>query len=91
MAEAFEIDPAGALERQRAGALIIDVRDPDEWDDGHVDGAVLIPLGELAERQREIPRDRDVIMMCQSGRRSAKAQRQLSDDSDSRRRISPAE
>jgi len=63
-----------------AQALIIDVRDPDEWDDGHVDGAVLIPLGELAERQREIPRDRDVIMMCQSGRRSAKAQRQLSDD-----------
>lgn len=74
-----EIDPSVALERQRSGALIVDVRDQDEWDDGHVAGALLIPLDELADRQSEIPRDRDVIVMCQSGRRSAKAQSQLAD------------
>ena len=54
-----------------AGALVLDVREPDEWVAGHVPGAALIPLGELAARVAEVPRDRDVVVVCRSGNRSA--------------------
>jgi len=50
--------------------LLVDVRQPDEYAKGHIPGAVLIPLGEIPERLREIPVDRDVIVYCRSGRRS---------------------
>jgi rhodanese-related sulfurtransferase len=54
-----------------AGALVLDVREPDEWVAGHIPGAALIPLGELAARVAEVPRDRDVVVVCRSGNRSA--------------------
>ncbi len=71
------ITPLDALEQQRHGALIVDVRDHDEWDDEHVADAMLVPLDELSARHMEIPRDREIILMCQSGRRSALARDQL--------------
>lgn len=52
---------------------IIDVRNPNEWAAGHIDGAVLIPLPELHTRLGEIPRDRPVVVLCQRGSRSAAA------------------
>ncbi|MCB0393965.1 MAG: rhodanese-like domain-containing protein, partial [Bdellovibrionales bacterium] len=54
---------------------IIDVREPDEFvgELGHIAGAVLIPLGQLESRWNEIPKSKDVIFICRSGRRSAKA------------------
>jgi rhodanese-related sulfurtransferase len=42
-----------------------------EWAAGHIEGATLIPLGELAARITEVPRDRDVVVVCRSGNRSA--------------------
>lgn len=66
-----EITPAEAAEKQAAGALILDVRETSEWDQGHVQGAMLIPLGDLATRLSEVPKDREVVVMCRSGRRSA--------------------
>ena len=68
-----EVDVREALRRQAAGALLLDVREPDEWAAGHADGARHIPLGELAARQRELPREREILLICRSGRRSAQA------------------
>lgn len=53
------------------GALIVDVRAESEWDAGHLPEAVHIPLPDLEERLDEIPRDRDIILQCQTGNRSA--------------------
>jgi len=54
-------------------AALIDVREPYEFAGGAIDGATLIPLGALPSRLGEVPRDRDVVVYCQSGARSARA------------------
>lgn len=52
--------------------LIVDVREREEFDEGHLRVAKLIPMPELLERYAEyIPRDKEVIFVCRSGRRSA--------------------
>jgi rhodanese-related sulfurtransferase len=56
-----------------ADAVLLDVREKDEWDAGHVDGAVHIPLGELPTRLAEVPADVEVVLVCRSGKRSARA------------------
>lgn len=72
------IDPAAAAERaERAGAIVVDVREPNEWSAGHIPGAIHIPLGELAERIGELPTDRPIIAACRSGARSATATKLL--------------
>ena len=53
------------------GALVLDVREPSEWAAGHIPGATLIPLGELASRLTELPSDRTIVTVCRSGNRSA--------------------
>ena len=55
------------------GSVVIDVREPDEYVEGHVPGARLIPLGEIVERVEEVPTDTTVYLICQMGGRSAKA------------------
>jgi rhodanese-related sulfurtransferase len=67
------VTPPAALEALRAGALVVDVRERDEWDDGHIAGAVHIPLGQICGRLDEIPSDGEVITVCRSGMRSSKA------------------
>jgi rhodanese-related sulfurtransferase len=57
--------------------FILDVRQPEEYAQGYVLGAYLIPLGEIDQRLDEIPRDKPVIVVCQSGGRSAAASQQL--------------
>lgn len=59
-------------------AFWLDVRQPEEYRAGHVPGAVLIPLGELAQRLSELPKDREIIVVCRSGSRSGVATRHLS-------------
>lgn len=61
--------------RHVAELTILDVRSPEEFegDLGHIEGARLIPLKELRERVDEVPRDRPVVTVCQSGKRSAMA------------------
>jgi hydroxyacylglutathione hydrolase len=61
---------AGA-ERERYH--LVDVREPIEWEVGYVPGAQLIALGELRQRFNELPRDREVAVICESGARSATA------------------
>jgi rhodanese-related sulfurtransferase len=66
-----EVSVQEASAMQAAGAFMLDVREPDEWAAGHIPGATLIPLGELANRTSEVPADRKVVVVCRSGNRSA--------------------
>jgi hydroxyacylglutathione hydrolase len=85
-AEALSVGPHanGALERVgqataaeiaarvTSGAVtVVDVRNASEWADGHLPGAMHIPVGHLTLRLSEIPRDRPVVVQCQGGTRSA--------------------
>jgi rhodanese-related sulfurtransferase len=54
-------------------AYLVDVREDDEWIAGHAPGAQHIPLGALGERSGQVPRDREVYVICRSGARSARA------------------
>lgn len=74
---AGEIDPQQVPEKAQAGAFLLDVREPSEWVDGHIEGATLIPLGHLAARIAEVPTDREIICICRSGARSGRAQSAL--------------
>jgi len=56
-----------------AGAYLLDVREHEEWDAGHVPGAVHIPLGELGARYTELDTARPLYVICRSGSRSAYA------------------
>ena len=56
-----------------ARAMVIDVRNEDEWARGHIPDAVLIPLPVPHTRLDEIPRDRPIVLQCQLGTRSATA------------------
>lgn len=62
-------------QRQLTGreAVLIDVRERDEWTAGHVAGATHIPLADLPTRLAEVPRDQPVLLFCRSGNRSGKA------------------
>lgn len=66
-----EVSTTQAVSLRNAGAFILDVRQPDEWNEYHVPGSTLIPLGELEARVKELPRDKQIVVVCRSGNRSA--------------------
>ena len=66
------MDPNSAHTR-RDEVQVVDVREPEEWLAGHVDGAVHIPMGELSHRQGELATDRQIVTVCRSGNRSGVA------------------
>jgi len=74
---AYEHWQAG--EKSPVPFVFIDVRTPEEYAEGHIAGARLIPLQELAQRLSEVPKDKRVYVYCHSGRRSAAAARQLAE------------
>ena len=65
------------VSKRRSELHLLDVREQDEWDAGHIDGSQHIPLGQLGARLDEIPRDRDVVAVCRSGSRSDRAAKGL--------------
>lgn len=69
------IDPEQLAERLESGAppLVVDVRRPSEFEQGHIDGSLHIPYGELARRLDELPRDRQIATICKAGARSGLA------------------
>jgi rhodanese-related sulfurtransferase len=73
MGPAPEVAAAEAAEEIARGALVVDVREPVEWDAGHISGSLLIPLGELGARVAELPRDRRMVIVCRTGSRSGYA------------------
>ncbi len=66
-----EISVSEAKAMQDAGAYMLDVREQAEWNELHMPGATLIPLGQLASRLNELPKDKPVVVVCRSGNRSA--------------------
>lgn len=62
--------PASAVPED---AWLLDVREPYEWEAGHVPDATHIPLMQLGQRTEEIPKDQTVYVICRSGNRSARA------------------
>ena len=53
--------------------LVIDVRQPEEYREGHIAGAKLIPLGDLSKHMNELPKGREIVCVCASGSRSRSA------------------
>jgi rhodanese-related sulfurtransferase len=70
------VDVKQGASLQSQGALLIDVREPDEYAQGHAPGSTLIPLGQLEQRLHELStrKDKPIALICRSGSRSAKAQ-----------------
>lgn len=53
--------------------FLLDVREPNEFAYCHIEGSVLIPLGELTQRASELPADREIVAICHHGNRSFRA------------------
>ncbi len=62
---------------ERGEATLLDVRTVQEFNEGHVAGAVNIPVQVLRERMNELPKDQTVVVYCRSGKRSAAAKQLL--------------
>ncbi|OCH20049.1 sulfurtransferase [Aliivibrio fischeri] len=62
-----------AWEQVEQGALLIDVRTPGEFDQGHLDGATNYPLNTVDKAFAKIDKDTPIVVYCQSGARSGKA------------------
>jgi rhodanese-related sulfurtransferase len=71
--EVPEVDVATLAAHHPDGVSLIDVREPDEYAQVHVPGAVLIPLADVPERIDDIPDDQTVYVICAVGNRSARA------------------
>jgi rhodanese-related sulfurtransferase len=73
-----EIDAGSAAGLLARGeAVVLDVRELDEWGAGRIAGAVHIPVGELVSRQDEIPEEPALVVVCRTGSRSAWATEML--------------
>lgn len=67
---ANEISVDEAYEMYQAGTFVLDVRTQEEWDEYHAPNTTLIPLDELPDRLNELPKDREILVVCRSGNRS---------------------
>jgi DMSO/TMAO reductase YedYZ molybdopterin-dependent catalytic subunit len=70
-AAAPEVGARTAAALVDAGALLLDVREPGEWQAGHVAQAWLLPMGQVARHRGDLPQDRQIVVVCRSGGRSA--------------------
>lgn len=68
-----EISVAQAYQKYQQGIFFVDVRTQEEWDEMHAANSILVPLDELPNRLSEVPKDREVVVICRSGRRSKEA------------------
>jgi rhodanese-related sulfurtransferase len=72
---AIEITTAATYTRYQTSAdYFLDVRTPEEWAQLHLQNSTLIPLSDLSGRLSELPRDRDIVVVCATGSRSRQAQ-----------------
>lgn len=68
--DVIEIEPTEADRLVASGALLLDVREQDEWVAGHAPVAVHLPMGEVVDRIAELPSDRTIVCVCRLGGRS---------------------
>ena len=76
---AVEISTEQLKQARQDGAMIIDVREDDEYAAGHVSGAASLPLSEVEARMQDLPKDQTLYLICQGGGRSGKAADLLSE------------
>lgn len=67
--DTVDVSTVAAIKDQE-GVWVLDVREQSEYDEGHIPGVTLIPMGEVPNRLSEIPTDQQVIVTCRSGNRS---------------------
>jgi|HigsolmetaAR206D_1030411.scaffolds.fasta_scaffold18663_2 rhodanese-related sulfurtransferase len=72
--EAFELFKR---QREQSDTFVLDVREPNEYREGHIPNSKLIPLGSLGQALAKLPKDRPIYVSCRSGKRSATATAQL--------------
>jgi rhodanese-related sulfurtransferase len=65
-----EISASRAYDMYRSGATFVDVRTQGEWDQGHIPNSLHIPLEQLPNRLSELPKDKDLVVVCRTGVRS---------------------
>lgn len=71
------MDPVTTYEH-RGEVQILDVREPEEWAAGHIEGALHLPMDQVTTRLDEVDRERPVVAVCRSGRRSDEVAKYLS-------------
>jgi len=74
-----EIEASQLAEKIAAGFKVVDVREEDEYTDGHIPGAIHVPLQTVPDNLESFRSDQDVFVVCQVGGRSAKACQYLID------------
>lgn len=67
------VEEASQLIENNPGLVILDVRTVSEFDEGHIEGAINIPVNEVADRLSEISKDDDLLVYCRTGNRSGAA------------------
>lgn len=72
-----EIPATDAKALVQKGAVLVDVRTPEEFSAGHIDGALNIPVSDLEARKGELPKDKDIVLYCRSGARSGRGRELL--------------
>ena len=65
-----EVSVNDAYNKYQNGAYVLDVRTQEEWDEFHAPNTTLIPLDQLPSRLSELPRDKEIVVVCRSGNRS---------------------
>jgi rhodanese-related sulfurtransferase len=65
--------PTEVVEFAKTGALMVDVREQQEWDAGHIAGSIHLPLSDLPNRWKELPDADCTVFICRSGGRSMAA------------------
>jgi hydroxyacylglutathione hydrolase len=65
------VTAADVPRRIASGERVVDVRSYGEWQAGHVAGATLAPMGRVVETLADVPRDQPLVVLCESGSRSA--------------------
>jgi rhodanese-related sulfurtransferase len=67
---ARDISVDKAYQMYKGGTFVLDVRTQEEWDEYHIPNATLIPLDQLPNRLSEVPKDKEIVVICRSGNRS---------------------
>lgn len=73
MHQSLEVSPAEAAALVEQGALLLDVREDDEWSAGHAPEATHIAMSNLGVEHTSLPRDRPIVCVCRMGGRSSQA------------------
>jgi rhodanese-related sulfurtransferase len=68
-----QVDANEGARLVQEGALLLDVREPDEWTAGHAAAATHLPLGQVPDRYGELAKDTQVVAICRMGGRSQRA------------------